>query len=292
MKPAPFSYVRPESLTGALRFLAEHPDEAKPLAGGQSLLPVLNLRLSRIAYLVDITRIPGLAEIESTGDGGLALGGLVRHRELAASPLVRDRAPLLAQAASLIGHNAIRNRGTLGGSVAHADPAAELPAALVALEATVLIAGADGERECPAGSFFLGLMTTALAPGQLITGVRVPPPVPRSGWAYLECARRHGDFAMVGVAAGIALDQGGSCAAARLVFSGVGDLPHRAQAAEALLKGRVLTSDLLAEAARAAVQPMDPPSDLHASGSYRREVAQVYATRALQSALDQALASL
>lgn len=288
MKPAPFTYVRPASLPEALDILAEYGEAAKPIAGGQSLMPMLNLRLARTEYLVDIMRIPELNTIEPQSDGGMLLGALVRHRDLVTSPCVRRHAPLLAGCAPLIGHTAIRNRGTLGGSIVHADPAAELPAALVALNATVCLASARGERELPATEFFLGIFTTATSPDELVVSVRLPPPVPGTGWAYLEMARRHGDFALVGVAAGITLDAGGRCSAASIVLSGVSDVPYRAADAEALLVGTHPEPASLAEAAYRATASLEIAGDSVASGSYRREVARVYTKRALGAAYGRA----
>lgn len=290
MKPAPFTYVRPATLPEALGFLAEHPDDAKPLAGGQSLLPMLNLRLARIPFLVDIGRLPGLADIRLLADN-LEIGALTRHRDLVASDLIRERAPLLAECAPLIGHPAIRNRGTLGGSLAHADPAAELPTALVAHDATLMLAARDGTRELPIADFFIDTFMTALAPGELLVGARIPPPAPGSGWAFLEIARRHGDFAVVAAAAGVTLGADGTCADCRLVLSGVAPVPYRAHEAEALLRGRPLTPGQIASAGRMATATIEPIGDLQASAAYKRQVARVYAERALSLAAERAFAS-
>src|SRR5579884_1140689 len=259
MKPAPFTYLRPDSLPAALAVLAERGETAKALAGGQSLVPLLNLRLARPEYVVDIGRLPGLDGIALADDGALAVGALVTHRALGESSLVRGRAPLLAECVPLIGHPAIRNRGTVGGSLAHADPAAELPAALVALDATLRVASTRGEREVAAADFFVDLFTTALAPDELLLAARLPPPPPRTGWAVLELARRHGDFALAGAVAGLTLDRAGACEAARLVLFGVGATPVRAHDAEALLMGQRLTDTLLTAAATRATAALDPP---------------------------------
>lgn len=288
MKPAALTYVRPRSLSEALQLLAEHGEEAKPIAGGQSLMPMLNMRLTTLDYLVDIDRLPDLDGIITAPDGGVYLGALVRHRDLATSTLIRERAPLLAECAPMIGHPAIRNRGTLGGSVAHADPAAELPAALVALDATVCLARVDGERELAAGEFFLDVFTTALLPGELVVGVRLPAAPPRTGWAFREQVRRHGDFALAGAAVRISLDPAGCCEESRVVLCGVGGAPYRSRAAEDLLRGRPPSPDLLAEVARQATAPLDPAGDVHASGAYRKEAARVCAERTLGTALERA----
>lgn len=286
MKPPPFTYLRPATLPEALRFLAAHPDEAKPLAGGQSLMPMLNMRLARPDYLVDIGRLPELAGLAPGAGGGLELGALVLHRDLATAALVRERAPLLAECAPLIGHPAIRNRGTLGGSIAHADPAAELPAALVALDATVRVAGAEGTREIAASAFFLDVFTTALQPGELVVGVHVPAAPAHTGWAVVELARRLGDYALAGAAVRLTLDAAGRCAEARIVLLGVSGAPYRARAAEDHLRGQAVTESpsLAAEAARRAAATLDPPGDLHASGAYRAHIAGVCVERALATA--------
>lgn len=288
MKPAPFTYVRPDSVEETLRLLDERGESAKVLAGGQSLVPLLNLRLARVDCLIDIAHLPGLGEIGVGADGALMIGALVRQRELVASPLVRRHAPLLAECAPLIGHPATRNRGTVGGSIAHADPAAELPAALLALEATILVTSSAGAREIPSAAFFCDLFTTALAPQELVTAVRIPPAPPHSGWTCLELARRHGDFALVGVAAGISLDGDGRCAEARLSLFGVAATPVRAIASETLLRGNTLSPRLVTEAAQQAAAALDPFDDVQATGQYRKTVAAVYAERALTLALERA----
>lgn len=288
MKPAPFTYVRPDSLAEALRFLVEHAEDAKPIAGGQSLMPMLNMRLATLDYLVDIDRLPGLDSVTPMPDGGVLLGALVRHRDLALNDVIRARAPLLHECAPMIGHPAIRNRGTLGGSIAHADPAAELPAALVALDAAIHLTHVDGERELAAGEFFLDVFTTALRPGELVAGVRVPAPPPRTGWCFREQVRRHGDFALAGAAVRITLDSSGQCVESRVVLCGVGGAPHRSGAAERILNGRIPDGAVLAGAARQATEALDVAGDVHASGAYRREAARVCAERALLSAFERA----
>ena len=292
MKPAPFTYVRPNSMEETLRLLDERGESAKVLAGGQSLVPLLNLRLARVDALIDIAHLPGLDEIDVGADGTLTIGALVRQRELVASPLVRRHAPLLAECAPLIGHPGTRNRGTVGGSIAHADPAAELPAALLALEATIVAVSSRGTREIPAGAFFSDLFTTALAPQELVTAVRIPAALPHSGWTCLELARRHGDFALVGVAAGVSLDGDGRCAEARLSLFGVGSTPVRAMASEALLQDNALTPRLVTEAAQQAAASLDPFDDVQATGQYRKTVAAVYTERALTLAVERAQTAL
>jgi carbon-monoxide dehydrogenase medium subunit len=278
LKPVPFQYARPKNLADAVGLLSAGDHDVKILAGGQSLVPLLNLRLVRPAVLVDLNGVPGLDGIAAGPTGGLTIGALVRHAALAQAPLVRLRAPLLAEAARHVGHAAIRHRGTLGGSLAHADPAAELPAALVALEAEFVVQGPRGKRTVPASRFFLGLMTTALAPDEILTEIRVPPQGP--GWGFAEVARRAGDFALAGVVALLGRPSGSSrpCESARLVGFGVGDRPARLIAAE-----ETLTKGHLDPAA--AAQACDPPDDVHASADYRRHLAAVLTEDAVRQAL-------
>jgi len=284
MKPAPFRYARASTLAEAIALLAEAPGERKLLAGGQSLVPMLNMRLVRPAVLVDVNRLRELTGIVPTAAGGFRIGALTRHAELAAAPAVRARAPLLAEAARHVGHAAIRNQGTLGGSLAHADPAAELPAALVALDARVLVAGQRGTREIAVDTFFRGLLTTALEADEILTAVEIPAPAP--GWGFVEVARRPGDFALAGVAAALRLAPGSPArfAAARLVGFGVGDRPLRLSGAERLLDGGALDAETAARAGAVVARDCDPPSDVHGSADYRRHLATVLTERALLQA--------
>jgi CO/xanthine dehydrogenase FAD-binding subunit len=275
MKPARFRYVRPTSLPQALAALAESDGEARVLAGGQSLVPMLNMRLVRPDTLVDVNGVAGLASIGAGPSGSLVLGALVRHTDLIRAPLVCDRAPLLVEATRHIGHMAIRNRGTLGGSLAHADPAAELPAAAVALDATLVLASPRGSRAVPAGDFFRGLYATAVRPDEMLVEVRVPPQ--EVGWGFAEVARRPGDFALAGVAAALRPAAGAArrCAEARIVGFGLGQAPVRLREAEALLVGATLDARAAERAGAAAAGACDPPSDVHASSDYRRHLASV-----------------
>jgi carbon-monoxide dehydrogenase medium subunit len=281
VKPAPFRYARPESLADALTLLATGGEQAKLLAGGQSLVPMLNMRLVRPSVLVDLNALPGLGGIAPAPDGGLVIGALTRHADLVASPLVRERVPLLAEAARHVGHAAIRNRGTLGGSLAHADPAAELPAVLVALGSELILTGPGGARSVPASAFFLGLLATALAAGEILTEVRVPAQGP--GWGFSEVARRHGDFALAGVAA-VVRAGAGRCEEVVIVGFGVGDRPMRLAPSERIAKGAGLDAETAAHAAAAAGPACDPPDDVHASAEYRRHLATILAERALLQA--------
>jgi aerobic carbon-monoxide dehydrogenase medium subunit len=291
MKPAPFRYARAGSLAEAVALLAAAPGDTKLLAGGQSLVPMLNMRLVRPAVLVDVNGLRELTGITPTPEGGLRIGALTRHAELTASPAVIERAPLLAEAARHVGHAAIRNQGTLGGSLAHADPAAELPAALLALDARVRVTGTRGTREVAADAFFLGLLTTALEADEMLTAIEVPAQPP--GWGFVEIARRPGDFALAGVAAVVRVGRPltlpspphGGEGEMRLVGFGVGDRPLRLSSAERVGAGAQLDAAIAARAGAAAGPDCDPPSDVHGSADYRRHLATVLTERALLQAL-------
>ena len=286
MKPPEFGYHRPASLPDALALLGAHPG-AKPLAGGQSLIPAMNFRLAAPALLVDLNQLSELSGISESAEGGLTIGAMTRHSEVERSPLVRARAPLLSFAMPFIAHAPIRSRGTLGGSLAHADPAAELPAVMVALDARLIMESTRGSRMIPAPEFFTGLFATALEPGELITRVEIPPALPGSGAAFLELARRHGDYALVGVAAVVTRDTG-RVGGARIVLFSVGEGPVRAGAAERALTGSAGDAAAIQAAAEAVQQDIDPPSDIHASAAYRRQLATVLTGRALASAFERA----
>jgi carbon-monoxide dehydrogenase medium subunit len=285
VKPPPFHYADPATLEEALDLLARDGADGKVLAGGQSLMPLLNFRLARPAHVIDVNRLDALAAIAPAADGGLRLGALARQRALERSALVRDRCPLLAQALAFVGHPQIRARGTLGGSLAHADPAAELPATMVALEARLTLRRADGERAVAAEDFFVGLLTTALGHDELLTEIALPPWPARTGSGVREVAKRHGDFALGGVAATLTLDAQGRVARARLVGFGVGPVPMRLADAERSLVGGAPTPTAFAEAGRLASAAVDPADDIHASAAYRARLTGVLATRALTDAL-------
>lgn len=285
MKPAPFDYEAPESLAAALDLLAHHGGEAKLLAGGQSLIPVMNFRLAQPALLIDLNRLSDLDFIRSREDGGLSLGAMTRQRRLERDLLVRERAPLLAETLPWVAHPQIRNRGTLGGSLAHADPAAELPAVALALDARFRLQKAGGERWIDARDFFIGLFASALEPDEILTEVALPPPPPRTGWAFLEIARRHGDYAQVGVAARVSLDDSGRCREARLVYLSVGEGPVDARGAAGLLAGTDLSAEAVEAAAeKAAGEEMEPCGDIHATADYKRHLARVLTRRVLKQA--------
>lgn len=287
MKPAPFQYRAPSSVSEALAILAEHGDDAHVLAGGQSLLPMMALRLARPSMLVDVGRIAELAELHN-GDG-LSIGAGVTQRRLERSPLVAEHCPLLAQAIPLIAHPPIRTRGTIGGSLAHADPAAELPAVAAALDAEVVLRHSGGERVVPIAQFFEGYLTTACQPGELVAEIRFPARAPRTGTAFVEISRRHGDFAIVACAAVVSLDDDRRVLDARIALAGVDMVPLRARSAEALLMGEVAGADLWKAAAAAAKVGLQPSSDIHATGAYRSHVAGVLAARALAAAAADAI---
>ena len=283
MKPAPFAYVAPSTVEEALRALRRGGDEAKPLAGGQSLVPLMNFRFAQLDLLVDLNGIPELAFIRDL-DGGLGIGAMTRTRALERSLLVAARCPLISQAVSLVGHPQIRNRGTFGGSLAHADPAAELPTVVVALEATMVARALDSERVISARDFFVTHLTTALAPDELLTEIRIPELPRRAGTAFLELSRRHGDFAIVGTAVVLTLDEGGRCERVRIVLSGVAPRPLDVSETAASLVGDAVTHTTAHQVAGAVARLVEPSSDIHASGDYRRRVAGVLVGRALLEA--------
>jgi CO/xanthine dehydrogenase FAD-binding subunit len=288
VKPAPFLYQAVHSVEEALGALGRHGPEAKPLAGGQSLIPAMNFRLALPAALVDLNPVGELAYVRDDG-GTLRIGAMSRQAVVERDPAVRRLAPLLAEALPHVAHAQIRNRGTLGGSVAHADPAAEIPAVLVALDARFALRRPGGTRELPAERFFTGLFATALAPGELLLEIAVPPAAPRTGTAFLELARRHGDYALAGIAASVTLDERGVVRGARIALLGVGEGPVVAQRAAKAITGEAPTDKAIAAAAEAAgAKDIDPPGDLHASSAYRRQLVTVLARRALARAVERA----
>jgi carbon-monoxide dehydrogenase medium subunit len=283
MKPPNFEYVVPRTQDEALAVLAQHGDRAKVLAGGQSLIPLLNFRLAQPEVVVDINRLSELDYVRDW-DGGLALGALTRQHVVESLPVIRARCPVLAEACHLIGHLPIRHRGTIGGNLAHADPASELPALMLALDAELSLASHSDHRVLPAEQFFTGALQTALQPGEVLTEVRLPGLPPRTGGAFVEVARRSGDYALVGVAAVITLNEVGRCQRARVALCGVGPSPVRAQEAEQVLLDEVAGGEVLAEAARRAGNATDPPSDVHASAAFRRKLARYTARQAIELA--------
>ena len=289
MKPVPFEYHRPATLAETFDLLDRYGDDGRLLAGGQSLVPALNLRLAAPRAVIDINRIPDLDGIRLTGDG-LVIGALARQDALERSPLVREHAPLIALALPHVGHSAIRARGTIGGSLALADPAAELPACAVALGATIRAGRRGGSRDIEAAEFFRGVYTTALAPGEIVTEILVPRVAAGWRWGFDELARRHGDFALAGLAAAVrGAAEGepsgygkGVTVDSRLVFFGVGTRPVRARRAEAALADRRVDAETLAAAGRALDDDLDPPGDVHGSPALRRHLARVLLARVVR----------
>jgi len=288
VKPAAFEYFAPATVDQALALLAAHGGEAKPLAGGQSLIPAMNFRLARPRALVDLNRIAELSYIRSA-KGGTTIGAMTRQRAVEQSDVVTRGAPLLAEAMPAIAHPQIRNRGTIGGSLAHADPSAELPAVMLALDAAFRARSVTGERTIPASEFFKGMLETALAPDELLVEIGLRPMPDRSGTAFLEVARRHGDYALVGIAVVVTLDGQGRCKAARIALLSVGDGPVLAVEAGKTLTGQVPSAEMVRAAAdAAATRDVDPPSDIHASAAYRRRLVAVLTRRALGRAFERA----
>jgi len=289
MKPAPFEYYAPSNVEEVLTLLNEHGYDAKVLAGGQSLVPTMNFRLAQPSVIIDLNRVSGLSFVEPESAGGMRLGAMTRQREAERNPLFAERAPLIYETMPHIAHAQIRNRGTLGGSIAHADPAAELPAVMAALGARFKVRSSKNERWIPADEFFIGMFATALAPEELLTEIVIPPLPPRSGWAFREIARRHGDYALVGVATVVTMDDNNRCQQARIVFLSVGDGPVEArEAAKGLIGETPSEKAIRAAAETAASVDIDPGNDIHASATYRRHLAKVLTAQALAQAFERA----
>jgi len=287
VKPAPFEYVRPGSLAEALEALARHASGGKILAGGQSLVPMMNLRLVRPQVLIDINRVPGLADIRVDG-GELVIGALARHAALLASELVAKHCPLMAEAYPWVAHGPIRNRGTLGGNVSHADPASEMPAVLAACDAQIGVRSAKKLRTIPATEFFTGALATTLADGELVTEIRIPVAKPGQGAAWQETANRQGDFALAGV--GVVLTvSGGKCTQAAIAVAGMEKPGTRLPAVEKQLAGKALDDAAIAAAARAARDAVRPSTSYHADDTYKRELVEALTARALAAARDRPL---
>jgi carbon-monoxide dehydrogenase medium subunit len=286
MKPAAFDYYAPKTLDEALAHLTEFGWDAKALAGGQSLVPMMNFRLAQPAVLVDLNNVEELFYIRPDDDGGLQIGAMTRHYQVEKDPLVAERAPLISEAYAHIATVQVRSRGTIGGSIAHADPSAELPAVSLALDAQYRLKSKSGERVVPADEFFVGMYTTALEPEELLVEVMLPPMEPRTGWAMVEVARRPHDFALVGVSAVVTLDDKDLCKKARVVLFSVSDRPVEALKAGEVLVGQKLDDKVIAEAAKvAATQEIDPSSDIHATAEFRYHLAEVLTRRALEGAV-------
>lgn len=288
MKPAPFDYHRPATVAEALALKARLGGEARFLAGGQSLVPAMNFRLARPAALIDLNEVAGLSGIAVTSDGWLRLPALTRHRDLERHPEVARRQPLLGEAVAEVAHPQIRTRGTLGGNLCHADPASELPAVMVALEARLLARSTRGERWIAAADFFTGIHSTRLEEDELLAEVAVPPLPARTGTCFVELARRRGDFALMGVAAAVTLDGNGVCVAARLSCCNAADRPLDAARAAAGLIGRRPDRDAVAAVAAAVRAEARPIASIHASAAYLRHLAGELTARALARAAERA----
>ncbi len=287
MKPAPFEYDDPRSVDETIGLLARYGDDCKVLAGGQSLVPLMNFRLARPGRLVDINGVESLGQVK-VENGRLLLGAMVRHAHVERSNDIAARWPLLHDAIVWVGHSQIRNRGTVGGSVAHADPAAELPCALAALDAKFHVLSKRGPRVLRWDQIFVSEFTTSLAPDELLTAIEVPPQDPSTGVAFVEFARRHGDFALGGAAVSIMLARNGTCSDVAIALLSAGPRPVRAEEAERRLKGGQVDEAAIKQASAAAVQGLHPTSDLHGSREYRVKLLQVMTERALTKAVQRA----
>jgi len=284
MYPYPFSYHRPGTLSDALTLIGELGDEGKVMAGGQSLLPIMKLRLAQPAHLIDITGIEDLNGIREV-DGGVEIGALVTHRDILTSPVLAAKVGLLTEMAHVVGDQQVRNRGTIGGTLAHADPAADYPAGMLALDATIVAIGPDGSREIAATDFFTGLLETSLNAGELISAVRVPVLGDRTGFRYEKVANPASGYATVGVAAVVTVADDGSISDARIGITGASDVAWRAVAVESALVGTTPSDESLREAAKLAIDNQDMMSDVHASAEYRERVTRNLVFRAVKHAI-------
>ena len=291
MKPAPFRYFVARTLDEALQLKAEYGDEARFLAGGQSLVPTMNFRLTQPAVLIDINPLTDQAGVRNGGGERLSIGALTRYRALERDPAIDKHLPLVAEALPHIAHPQIRNRGTIGGNLAHADPASEMPAIVVALGGRLRARSARGDRWIDAPDFFVGALTTALEPDEMLTEVELPAAPPRSGACFMEVSRRRGDFAIIGVACTLRLDEDGRCAEARVALCNAGDGPVFAAAASETLAGRRIGKKEIAEAADLVQDAIDPGGSVHASKEFQRHIAGVLTARALAAANERAQAA-
>ena len=287
MIPAQFDYTAPRTLDEAVTLLSQHPDDAKILAGGHSLIPAMKLRLAQPGLLVDIGRIKSLSYIRDEGDQ-ILIGATTTHYQLESSDLLKNLCPLLPDCASQIGDVQVRNKGTIGGSLAHSDPAGDWPAAIIALDAEMVAVGTGGERVIPAGDFFIDLLTTALQPGEILREVRIRKPQGRFGQAYQKVPHPASGFAVVGVAVTLGLASDGSCQSGGVGITGIGSKAYRATGVESALANKKLDEQTIKEAASHASDGVDANSDLHASADYRRHLAQVHTRRAISAALARA----
>jgi aerobic carbon-monoxide dehydrogenase medium subunit len=287
MIPPKFEYFAPTTLDEALSLLQQYDAEAKLLSGGQSLIPLMKLRLTTPAYLIDINRIPGLDHLQEN-NGFLSIGALTREADLEGSDLVRSKCPLVCDTATVIGDPLVRNLATIGGNLAHADPANDHPATMLALEAEIVATGPTGERMIPASEFFTDFFTTALSPDEILTQIRIPVPPARSGGAYVKLERKVGDFAIVGVAAQVTINASGMCERAGIGLTNVAPTPLKVFSAEAFLQGKRLDQAGIEHAAELAAAASEPEADLRGSVEYKRDMVRVLTARALTEALERA----
>ena len=284
MIPGSFEYYAPRSLDDAIKFLAAHRDDVKILSGGQSLLPLMKMRLSKPAFVVDIGRIPGLDTIIEEDDN-LIIGALVTHAQIESSELLQTKCPLLPQTATTIADVQVRNRGTIGGSIAHADPAGDWPAAIIALDAEIKVTGPNGERWVKCDDFFLGLLMSVLEPDEIVTAIKVPM-TGKDKTAYMKAAPRSSGFAVVGVAVRIGLDGSGNCARAAIGITGVTDKAYRPERTEQMLAGKNLDTKTVEAAAVEATRNVEVIEDINGSAEYRKNLTEIYTARAIQEALN------
>lgn len=287
MKPSAFEYFTASTVAEAISLLERYEDEAKIIAGGQSLVPMMNFRVAQPEVLIDINGIKELDYIRQEDDE-IVIGALTRERDLELSPLVQEKCPILAEAISLIGHASIRTRGTIGGSLVHADPAAEIPLTIYGLDAKMRVVGPSGERTLEPEEFFLSYLTTSLEPLEILVEVRIPVLPQKTGWSFVELTRRRGDFYIVAVASILFMEKGGVCKEARICLGGVGPTSIRAEEAEKILAGQVITDELIEKAGQKAAEAADPESDYHASAEYRRDMTRVFVKRGLAEARNRA----
>jgi aerobic carbon-monoxide dehydrogenase medium subunit len=283
MIPGPFEYFAPRSLSDAVKFLSAHKDDVKILSGGQSLLPLMKMRLSKPAFVVDIGRLPGLDQIVEQGDH-LVIGALVTHAQIEFSDLLKTKCPLLPQTATTIADVQVRNRGTIGGSIAHADPAGDWPATIIALDAEIQVSGPNGERWVKCDEFFLGLLMSVLEPDEIVTAVKVPV-TGNDKTAYMKAAPRSSGFAVVGVAVRLAVNSSGTCSRAAIGITGVTDKAYRPGRVEQMLTGKRLDTSTIQQAAAEACRNVEPIEDINGSAEYRKQLTEVYVTRAVEAAL-------
>ncbi len=283
MIPGAFEYYAPRSLSAAVEFLAAHRDDVKILSGGQSLLPLMKMRLSKPAYVVDIGRIPGLDAIQQEGED-LVIGALVTHEQIEHSDLLKTKCPLLPQTATAIADVQVRNRGTLGGSIAHADPAGDWPAAIIALDAQIKVAGPNGERWVKCDDFFLGLLMSVLEPDEIVTAIKIPV-TGTDKTAYQKAAPRSSGFAVTGVAVRLAVDAGGTCTRAAIGITGITDKAYRAERTEQMLVGKKLDGKIIEAAAAESARNVDVIEDINGSSEYRKHLTEVYVARTIEEAL-------